>query len=81
MSVILPGGELATMFWVGVVGIGLLLPVLIEIRYVVPTLLYHQPYAIPRGIEMTVCTVVLIGGFMLRYVVVIAGQVTGPLGI
>ncbi len=81
VSVILPGGDLAVMFWIGVVGIGLLLPVLIEIRYVVPTLLYHRPYAIPRGIEMTVCVVVLIGGFMLRYVVVIAGQVTGPLGI
>jgi len=81
VSVILPGGELAAMFWIGVVGIGLLLPVLIELRYVVPTLLYHQPYAIPRGTEMIVCSVVLIGGFMLRYVIVIAGQVTGPLGI
>lgn len=81
VAVILPGGELATMFWVGVVGVGLLLPVLIELRYVVPTLLHHQPYTIPRGTEMVVCFVVLIGGFMLRYVVVIAGQITGPLGI
>jgi formate-dependent nitrite reductase membrane component NrfD len=81
VEVILPGGDLATMFWGGFVLLGLLLPVLIELRYVIPTLLYHQPYAMPRGIEMAVCTVILLGGFMLRYVVVIAGQVTGPLGI
>jgi formate-dependent nitrite reductase membrane component NrfD len=81
VAVILPGGDLATMFWGGFVLLGLLLPVLIELRYVIPTLLYHQPYQMPRSIEMTVCAVVLLGGFMLRYVVVIAGQVTGPMGI
>ncbi len=81
VSVILPGGEFAAMFWIGVVVIGLLLPVLIELRYVIPTLLYHQPYAMPRGIEVAVCAVILIGGFMLRYVVVVAGQITGPMGI
>lgn len=81
VSVILPGGSLAGMFWVGVVLVGLLIPVLIELRYVVPTLLDHKPYAMPRGIEMAVCAVVLVGGFMLRYVVVMAGQITGPMGI
>ena len=81
VSVILPGGDLATMFWVGVVVVGLLLPVLIELRYVIPTLLHHQPYAMPRGIEMAVCAIVLLGGFLLRYVVVMAGQITGPMGI
>lgn len=81
VSVILPGGALATMFWGGVVAIGLLLPVLIELRYVIPTLLYHRPYAMPRGMEFAVCAVVLLGGFLLRYVVVVAGQVTGPVGI
>ncbi len=81
VSIILPGGELATLFWVGVVAVGLVIPVLIELRYVIPTLLYRQPYAMPRGVEMAVCVVILIGGFMLRYVVVVAGQLTGPMGI
>ena len=81
MSVILPGGALATLFWGGVVAVGLVFPVLIELRYVIPTLLYHEPYAMPRGVEMAVCAVILLGGFILRYVVVVAGQVTGPLGI
>jgi len=81
VSIILPGGELATMFWVGVVVVGLLLPVLIELRYVVPTLFYRQSYAMPRGTEVLVCAAILLGGFMLRYVVVLAGQMTGPMGI
>lgn len=79
--VILPGGELAGLFWFGVVVLGLLLPVLVELRYVMPTLLTHEPYHIPRRMEIGVSALVLLGGFMLRYVVVIAGQITGPVGL
>jgi formate-dependent nitrite reductase membrane component NrfD len=75
------GGELTTLFWFGFVAIGLILPVLIELKYVLPTLLYQKKYQIPAGMELIVCGLVIIGGFMLRYVVVIAGQVTGPIGI
>jgi formate-dependent nitrite reductase membrane component NrfD len=81
MSVILPGGEMALMFWLWVVLIGLLLPGLIELVYVIPKLLYHRDYAAPKAAEVTVAVGVLIGGFMLRYVIVIAGQITGPMGL
>jgi len=81
ISIILPGGALATMFWGGVVVIGLVLPVLIELKYVIPTLRNQQPYTMPRGTEIAVCAVILFGGFMLRYVVVAAGQMTGPMGL
>jgi formate-dependent nitrite reductase membrane component NrfD len=81
MSIILPGGDMALMFWVWVVLIGLLLPALAELFYVVPKLLYHRDYVAPKSIEITVSVAVLIGGFMLRYVVVIAGQLTGPMGL
>ena len=81
VSVILFGGSLATMFWVGVVLIGLLFPALVELYYVVPKLIYHREFAAPRAVEVLVPVAVLIGGFMLRYVVVIAGQITGPVGI
>jgi formate-dependent nitrite reductase membrane component NrfD len=81
ISAILPGGELAGLFWFGVVVFGLLLPVLVELRYVIPTLLNHEPYRIPVGMEIGVSALVLLGGFMLRYVVVIAGQITGPVGM
>ncbi len=81
VSVILFGGSLATMFWFWFVLVGLAVPALIELFYVIPKLLYHRAYAAPRGVEIVVPVVVLIGGFMLRYVVVVAGQITGPVGI
>ncbi len=81
LKVILPGGELAVLFWGGVVLIGLVIPLIIELRYVVPTLVYHKPYTAPRSMEMLVAVIVLAGAFLLRYVVVIAGQITGPTGI
>lgn len=81
VAAILPGGELATSFWLFVVLIGLLIPALVELVYVVPKLLYHREYEAPRAIEIAVPIAVLFGGFMLRYVVVVAGQITGPVGL
>ncbi|MBC8338954.1 MAG: polysulfide reductase NrfD [Alphaproteobacteria bacterium] len=81
ISVILFGGEMSVLFWFGVVIVGLLAPALIELYYVIPKLLNHQPFDAPLIIEIVVPIAVLIGGFMLRYVVVMAGQITGPIGI
>ncbi len=81
MKVLFPGGEMATLFWLGFVVIGLLLPVAVELRYVLPTLLNHQPYSIPLTVEILVSSLILIGGFVLRYVIVIAGQITYPIGL
>jgi formate-dependent nitrite reductase membrane component NrfD len=81
ISVILSGGDLALLFWLGFVAIGLLLPALVELYYVIPKLLYHRDFAFPRGMEIGVAVLILIGGFILRYVVVVAGQVTGPVGV
>ena len=80
-SVILFGGDLAVMFWFGVVVIGLVAPALIELYYVIPKLLYHRDFKAPRSMEIIVPTAILVGGLMLRYVVVVAGQITGPVGI
>jgi formate-dependent nitrite reductase membrane component NrfD len=81
MDVILFGGSLAPLFWLGFVVIGLAIPAAIELLYVVPRLLYQKAYAAPLGVEIVVPVAVLVGGFLLRYVVVVAGQVTGPVGI
>jgi formate-dependent nitrite reductase membrane component NrfD len=78
---VIMGGELTTLFWFGFVVLGLLLPAAIELKYVIPTLLYQKAYAIPRVMEVLICALVILGGFMLRYIVVIAGQITGPVGI
>jgi formate-dependent nitrite reductase membrane component NrfD len=69
------------LFWLGFVGVGLLAPAAVELYYIVPRLLFHREFAPPRGVEIAVSAVVLVGGFMLRYVVVIAGQITGPVGV
>jgi len=81
IATILPGGEMAAMFWVGVVLIGLVMPAVIEAFYVMPKLLHHREFAAPRSVEIIVSIAVLIGGFMLRYVIVAAGQITGPVGL
>ena len=69
------------MFFLWVVLIGLVAPAIIELYYVLPKLLYHQAFAMPRSVEVVVPAAILVGGFMLRYVVVVAGQITGPVGI
>ena len=81
VAAILPGGDLAGIFWIWVVLVGLLIPALVELVFVVPRLLYHRDYQAPRAVEIAMPIAVLIGGFMLRYVVVVAGQITGPMGL
>jgi formate-dependent nitrite reductase membrane component NrfD len=81
MAIILPGGEMAGMFWLWVVLVGLLLPALLEMYYVIPKLIYHLEFRAHKGPEILISVAVLIGGFMLRYIIVIGGQITGPMGI
>ena len=80
-SVEMFGANLAVPFWLGVVLIGLLIPALIEMFYVSPKLLYQRQFGPPYSVEVIVPVAVIVGGFILRYVVVIAGQITGPVGI
>ena len=81
VDMILPGGEMAGLFWIWVVLIGLVIPAIIELAQVIPKLIYHREYVAHKAPEIIISVSVLIGGFMLRYVVVVAGQVTGPMGI
>ena len=81
VAFILPGGGLAFAFWVWVVLVGLVIPGLVELFCVAPRLLYQREYRPTRLIEILLSISVLIGAFMLRYVVVVAGQATGPVGL
>ena len=81
MAMILPGGEMAGIFWLWVVLVGLLVPGLIEMAYITPKLVYHREFRMHMSSELLIAIAVLIGGFMLRYIVVIGGQVTGPMGV
>ena len=81
MAMILPGGDMADMFWIWVVLVGLVLPALIELYTVIPRLIYNVSFVSHRYTDLVISIGVLIGGFMLRYVIVVAGQITGPMGI
>ena len=81
VSILLQRGDLATLFWFWFVAVGLVVPALVELKYVIPKLLYHNDFVAPRHAEIWVPIAILVGGFVLRYVVVVAGQVTGPVGI
>ncbi len=81
VATILPGGQLAGIFWLGVVLIGLVIPGLVELYYVVPSLLHRRQFTASRYAELGIAAAILFGGFLLRYVVVVAGQITGPVGL
>jgi formate-dependent nitrite reductase membrane component NrfD len=81
VSVVMFGGVLSVQFWLWVVTVGLLIPAAIELKYIVPKLIYKSEYHSHRNIDIIVPVTVLIGGFMLRYVVLIAGQITHPIGL
>lgn len=81
VQVILGGGELAVLFWGVVVMLGILLPFIVELVLVGPRLLYGRPYRAVYLADLLLPVAVLIGGFFLRYVVVVAGQITGPVGL
>ena len=69
------GGEFTFLFWVVFVGIGVILPLSLEVYELIPhfitqvALREHKPW-----ISGILATSVLLGGFTLRYVVVYAGQ-------
>ncbi len=81
LATVLPGGPLSSLFWFGVVLVGLVIPGLLELYFVIPSLLYRRRFTVSRYAEMLIAAAVIFGGLLLRYVVVIAGQITGPVGL
>jgi formate-dependent nitrite reductase membrane component NrfD len=75
------GGEFTILFWVVFVGLGVLLPLSLEVYELIPhfikqvALREHNPW-----ISGVLATSVLLGGFTLRYVVVYAGQLAKVIG-
>jgi formate-dependent nitrite reductase membrane component NrfD len=70
------GGPLTGTFWVGVVLLGLLVPLAVETIALAAAVLRQRPVHLPRRLEATVAALVLAGGFLLRYVFVRAGQLS-----
>jgi len=80
IQVFLSGGEMAGLFWWGLVGIGLLLPFCIEVFFVLRKM-RSGSFRVPYAVEIVTPLAILVGGFILRYVIVIGGQITGPVGL
>jgi formate-dependent nitrite reductase membrane component NrfD len=70
------GGEFTLLFWTLVVGVGILVPLALEVYELIPhyikqvELREHNPW-----ISGIITTSVLIGGFTMRYIVIYAGQI------
>ena len=70
------GGPFTAMFWIGVILIGLLIPLAIEGYELFPLVLKEGAIKYSRQLGILSALFVLIGGFFLRYVFVYAGQMS-----
>jgi polysulfide reductase chain C len=72
------GGSFTITFWLGVVIIGMLVPLAYDLHEMMGK---HGTGAKGNGrlLALSVAASVLVGGFLLRYVLVYAGQLTGPI--
>ena len=69
------GGPYTTVFWGGVVALGILLPLVLEVMDVSGAL-RRLPRAITRLVHVAAPLLILVGGYLLRWVFVHAGQET-----
>lgn len=70
------GGEFTLPFWIGVILLGIALPLAIEGYELFPVILKEGAARYSLALSATSAVFVLIGGFVLRYVFVYAGQVS-----
>jgi formate-dependent nitrite reductase membrane component NrfD len=70
------GGPYTLLFWVFFMGFGLLVPLVIEVYELAPSLLKGHAFHGDRNLALTASGLVLFGGFLLRYIFVYAGQLS-----
>ena len=70
------GGPFTVLFWVFFLGLGLLLPLGIEIFESLPVLLSRATVHYNQRLTAVTAVLVLAGGFLLRYIFVFAGQMS-----
>jgi formate-dependent nitrite reductase membrane component NrfD len=74
--VLILGGPFTITFWVFFLGLGLLLPLIVEVREVLPVLLSRPAGQCNRIMAAATAILILGGGFLLRYIFVFAGQMS-----
>jgi formate-dependent nitrite reductase membrane component NrfD len=70
------GGPFTILFWIFFLGLGLLIPLVIEILELVPVILSNREFHYRRPIAAGTALLILVGGFLLRYIFVFAGQIS-----
>jgi formate-dependent nitrite reductase membrane component NrfD len=70
------GGPFTILFWVFFLGLGLLMPLLIELLELVPVIVSNREFHYRRPIAAGTALLILSGGFLLRYIFVFAGQMS-----
>ena len=70
------GGPFTVLFWVFFLGLGVLLPLGIEVSESVPVLLSRASVHYNQRLTIATAVLVLAGGFLLRYIFVFAGQMS-----
>lgn len=70
------GGPFTILFWVFFLGFGLLAPLVVELRELVPVLVSNREFHYSRFLAAGTAVLILGGGFLLRYIFVFAGQMS-----
>jgi len=70
------GGPFTVLFWVFFMGLGLLMPLVIELRELVPAIISNREFHYNRALAASTAVLILGGGFLLRYIFVFAGQIS-----
>ncbi len=70
------GGPFTLVFWIFFLGLGLLLPWAIEVWEIAPASLSKVTFHFSKWLAATAALLVLVGGFLLRYIFVYAGQMS-----
>jgi formate-dependent nitrite reductase membrane component NrfD len=81
ISVFEPGGELFAWFFLGMLLFGLVVPGLIELKNILPRLLRRKKYRHAGAALFLVPVLVITGGFLLRYLIVVGGQISHLAGL
>jgi formate-dependent nitrite reductase membrane component NrfD len=70
------GGPFSILFWVFFLGLGLITPLVIEVSELVPVIVANREFHYRRPIAAGTALLILVGGFLLRYIFVFAGQMS-----
>jgi formate-dependent nitrite reductase membrane component NrfD len=70
------GGPFTLVFWVFFMGMGLLIPLAVEIWEMLPVLRLKSALKHNKPLTAVIAILVLVGGYLLRYIFVYAGQMS-----